>query len=61
MKLKANGIKIGQIKQTHISTGRQFELINKHKDLIAIGRKYVTQFGAAMEIFDELNYKVGSI
>lgn len=45
MKLKANGKKIGDIIETHIITGRQFELINTHKDLIAIARKYATQYG----------------
>ena len=61
MKVKANSKKIGAIKQTHLFTGKQFELINDKKELIAICRKYRTPYGNVIEIFDELNNKVGSI
>lgn len=61
MKLLVNKKKIGEIKSTYIFTGRQYELINTQQDLIGLARKYATPEGTVFEIFDELNYKLGSV
>lgn len=61
MKLKSNGKKIGNIVKTDLKTGRQYELINSHKELIAIARKYHTEHGNILSIFDAYNNKIGSI
>lgn len=59
MKIKAGGHKIGFIAETEINGIKQFELVNAHNDLIAIGRHSANEQGSIMEVFDEFNQKVG--
>lgn len=61
MKLKSNGHKIGDIIKTQINGIYQYELINSHKELIAIGRKFCTEHGNVLSVFDSYNNKIGSV
>lgn len=53
-KLKTDHKKFGEIKEVRLNSHPQFELINIHKELIAIGRM-VSQSPFIFEVFNEMN------